>query len=493
MKMKPLPLVLAVSLLAGCSLAPDYFRPNVEKVNAQWQDGSSDSALSAAQIGWRDVFQDPALQQVVDLGLANNKDLQLALLNVQLYQAQYRIQRADLLPDITAGVDQQSTRTTNDDGKNYERQYSATVGLTSYELDLFGRIRSLKQQALEQYLAEQETQRSTAITIVSNIANAYLDLVSDSALEKLSEQNLKIEEDNHKLVKQRHEIGVASDLELAQADSSLEDARVTLSNYRRVIKLDRNALALLIGQPLPSDWKPAENLKDVKLADVQAGMSSDLINQRPDILAAEHTLKAQNASIGAARAAFFPTISLTASGGLASGNLSDVFSSDREYWSFSPSIRLPIFNGGRLRAQLDSAKVETKIALVTYQQTVQNAFSEVSDALNNRDGYAVQLQNQINAEKAHTRYYRLADQRYRTGVDDMLTRLTAQQNLVSSQESTIVTRLSLLQSKVDLYRALGGGWQANTDGDAIKDTASKAVDPGKNLDSKSAKKASNKL
>ena len=462
MRMKPLPLVLAVALLSGCSLAPDYLRPQAQGVN-EWQaEATASTEASAAQTGWRQVFTDPAMQKVISLALDTNTDLQLAALNVQRYQAQYRVQRADLLPSVNAGVSGSRSRQTTDAGKSYNEQYTASVGLTSYELDLFGRVRNLKDQALQAYLQQTEARRSTAITLVANVADAYLNWVSDRELLKLSRETLQIEEDNAELVGKRYELGVASELVNSQAQSSLEDARVNVARYERAVKLDRSALTLLVGQKIPDDLDPETELVNVHLAEIEPGMPSELINQRPDILAAEHALQGANANIGAAKAAFFPTVSLTASAGLASSDLDSLFTNNREMWSFSPSISLPIFNGGRLKAQLDTAKVDQKIAYVTYQQTIQNAFSEVTDALTNRDGYQKQLENQIRAEAAYQRYFDLADERYRTGVDDMLTRLDARSNLVTAQQSTITTRLSLLQAKVDLYRALGGGWLEST-------------------------------
>ncbi|KEA63346.1 RND efflux system, outer membrane lipoprotein CmeC [Marinobacterium lacunae] len=459
--MKVIPLALTIALLGGCSLIPDYQQPQVDSINT-WQDGQP-ATLAAADTGWRDIFTDPALLEVISQSLENNKDLNLALLNVDRYRAQYRIQRAELLPSIEAsgsGTRQRLPQTYNSSGQDsISSSYSATVGLASYELDLFGRVRSLKQQALENYLAQEQNLRATQITLVANVTNAYLNWVADRELLTLAEQTLAIEADNLSLVKQRFDLGVASELELSQAQAALEDANVTLARYRRLGELDRSALTLLVGAPLGAQWNPADKIDPHAVADVAPGIPSELLTRRPDILAAEHQLKGANANIGAARAAYFPSISLTANAGSMSRDLSNLFEAGSGSWSFMPSISLPIFNAGRLDAELDTAKIDRDIALTQYQQAVQSAFTEVSDALTERDGYAVQLAAQERAEAAYTRYFNIADQRYHNGVDSMLTRLDAQRNLVASQQASISARLALMQAKVDLYRALGGGWQ----------------------------------
>lgn len=466
MTMKPLPLILAAALLGGCSLAPDYLRPEAQSIN-EWQSAEQQDQVSSADTGWRDLFADPALQQVVTLALESNQDLQIALLNVERYQAQYRIQRSDLFPSISAdggGTRQRIPTTYSGAGEsNISSQYSATVGLTSYELDLFGRVRSLKQQALEEFLAQQQTQLSTQLTLVANVTNAYLTLVADEDQLKLARETRDIEADNLELVSKRYDLGVASELELSQARASYEDAEVRLAQYQRLTKLDRNALTQLVGTSLPADWSPAESLQSVAIGDVQAGMSSELLNRRPDILAAEYQLRGANANIGAAKAAFFPSISLTANAGTMSSDLDNLFDHGSDTWLFAPSISLPIFNAGRLNAQLDTAEIDRDIALAEYQKSIQTAFTEVSDAIAERDGYAQQLESQQRAEAAYQRYFEIAEQRYRNGVDSMLTRLDAQRNLVTSQQASITAQLSLLQSKVDLYRALGGGWKETTE------------------------------
>jgi multidrug efflux system outer membrane protein len=472
MKMRVLPLTLSLVLLGGCSLMPDYQRPDVTTING-WE-RSEQSAAAAADTHWQALFADPALTRVIRLGLDHNPDLRSALLNVERYRAQYRIQRADLLPTLAldgSGTRQRVPDELSQSGEaTISSQYSATVGLTAWELDLFGRVRSLKEQALQTYLAQEQTRRSVQLTLVASIANAYLDWVADREQLTLAQQTRQIEADNLALVRKRYELGVASELELAQAEAALEDAEVTLSRYRRLTALDRNALTLLVGTPLPADWQPSATLADTRIADVSPGLPSELLTRRPDILAAEHQLRAANASIGAARAAFFPSISLTANAGSLSGELDNLFASGSGTWLFSPSISLPIFSGGRLSAQLDVAEVDRDLALTQYEQAIQNAFTDVANALANRDGYVDQLASQERAMSAYQRYFSIADQRYRNGIDSMLTRLDAQRNLVASQQATIDARLALAQAKVDLYRALGGGWQADDTGAEATET-----------------------
>lgn len=461
---------VGVLALAGCTLAPDYKQPETPQVNS-WQ-GSAQSQ-PAAQQDWRRIFPDPALQQIVNMAIKNNNDLRLAALNVQRYQAQYRIQRADLIPSVNVsgtGTREQTAADFNASGEEeISSRYSAAVGITSYELDLFGRVRSLKEQALQSYLAQEETRRSTQISLVANVVNAYLTLVADTQLLNLSEQNLRIEQDNYDLVQRRYKLGVDSNMELAQAKGSLEDAQVTTEQYRRLAKVDRNALALLLGKKLPENWHPVESLSEVKITSVKAGLPSTLLTQRPDILAAEHNLRAANANIGAARAAFLPNISLTASAGSASEDLNDLFDSGSHTWSFSPQISLPIFTGGRLTAQLDVAKLEQRSSIVEYEQAIENAFTEVSNSLIRRTAFEKQLQHQEQAESAYRQYFDIADLRYQKGTDSMLTRLDAQRNFVSAQQATVNARLSWLQAQVNFYQSLGGGW--NPEDRSISDPA----------------------
>ena len=453
--------LLAVTLgllLGGCSLAPDYQRP-ATPAGASWQ-ASSDVTTTR---GWKGTFSDPQLQQLITLALSNNRDLRIAALNVQSYEARYRIQRAAQLP--TVGVDgsgsrQQTAGDINGSGREQiGSQYAANVGITAYELDFFGRIQSLKDQALENYLAQQESQRSTHIALVASVANAYLTLLADQDLLTLSQQTLQTEQESYELTSKKFNLGAASDMELAQRKTTLESARVSQAQYQRQVAQDKNALMLLIGGNLPADLQQTRALDDVALTPVPVGAPSSLLQQRPDVLAAEHSLKAANANIGAARAAFFPTITLTATAGSASNDLSSLFDSGNGTWLFMPKLSLPIFDGGKRTADLDVAEIEAKKAVASYEQSIQSAFREVADGLVAQQSYQQQLAAQQALVEANQRYFDLAEKRYQQGVDSYLTRLDAQRSLFSAQQSLIATRLALLGNEVSLYKAIGGGWQ----------------------------------
>ena len=453
--------LLAVTLgllLAGCSLAPDYLRP-ATPAGATWQ-ASQDVTTTR---GWKGTFSDPQLQQLITLALSNNRDLRIAALNVQSYEARYRIQRAAQLP--TVGVDASSARqqTAGDiNGSGNEQigsQYAANVGITAYELDFFGRIQSLKDQALENYLAQQESQRSTHIALVASVANAYLTLLADQDLLTLSQQTLQTEQESYSLTQKKFNLGAASDMELAQGKTTLESARVSQAQYQRQVAQDKNALMLLIGGTLPAGLQQTRPLDDVALTPIPVGAPSSLLQQRPDVLAAEHSLKAANANIGAARAAFFPTITLTATAGSASNELSSLFDSGNGTWLFMPKLSLPIFDGGKRTADLDVAEIEAKKAVASYEQSIQSAFREVADGLVAQQSYQQQLTAQQALVEANQRYFDLAEKRYQQGVDSYLTRLDAQRSLFSAQQSLIATRLALLGNEVNLYKAIGGGWQ----------------------------------
>ncbi len=453
--------LLAVTLgllLGGCSLAPDYQRP-ATPAGASWQ-ASSDVTTTR---GWKGTFSDPQLQQLITLALSNNRDLRIAALNVQSYEARYRIQRAAQLP--TVGVDgsgsrQQTAGDINGSGREQiGSQYAANVGITAYELDFFGRIQSLKDQALENYLAQQESQRSTHIALVASVANAYLTLLADQDLLTLSQQTLQTEQESYELTSKKFNLGAASDMELAQGKTTLESARVSQAQYQRQVAQDKNALMLLIGGNLPAGLQQTRALDDVALTPVPVGAPSSLLQQRPDVLAAEHSLKAANANIGAARAAFFPTITLTATAGSASNELSSLFDSGNGTWLFMPKLSLPIFDGGKRTADLDVAEIEAKKAVASYEQSIQSAFREVADGLVAQQSYQQQLAAQQALVEANQRYFDLAEKRYQQGVDSYLARLDAQRSLFSAQQSLIATRLALLGNEVNLYKAIGGGWQ----------------------------------
>jgi len=480
-----LAVVVGALALSGCSLIPDYQRPNAPVENA-WPQGPAYDALTvnrdqqAADVGWRDFYRDPALQRLIQLSLDNNRDLRQAALNVRLYQAQYRVQRAELFPDI--GVTGTGTRTRQPEdlsqvaairellagnggnaggggGGSISSQYSVTLGFTSYELDLFGRLRSLSEQALLNYFATAEGRRGTQIALVSQVANAYYAWLTDQRMLQLTRETLDAYQRSYDLTRQTVENGVASGLDLRQARTALEGARANLAQYTRQVAQDRNALTLLLGTSIPADLPQGKGLDGTDLlAELPANLPSDLLQKRPDILQAELQLRAANANIGAARAAFFPRISLTAQGGTASPDLNGLFDAGSGYWTFSPSINIPIFTAGSLKASLDAAKIQKDINVATYEKSIQTAFREVADALAAKGTYDDQLKAQQDLVQASQEYYDLANLRYRQGIDNYLTVLDAQRSLYSAQQQLITDRLNQLNSSVTLYKALGGGW-----------------------------------
>ncbi|WP_027896909.1 AdeC/AdeK/OprM family multidrug efflux complex outer membrane factor [Zestomonas thermotolerans] len=456
-----LPLAVAATLLAGCSLIPDYQRPESPVADAYPATVGTTAGESAALLGWREFFRDPALHRLIQIALDNNRDLRTAALNVEAYQALYRIQRADLFPALSAeggATRQRLPRRLSQTGEStISSQYSAVIG-TSWELDLFGRLRSLRDAALEQYLATEEARRSTQISLVASVANAYLTWQADQALLDLTRETLRTYEDSYALTKRSYDVGVASALALSQSRTAVESARVSLAQYQRLVAEDRNALTLLLGSSIPEDLAKPLDLNAELLGEVPAGLPSELLQRRPDILAAEHQLKAANANIGAARAAFFPNISLTANAGTLSPDLSGMFDAGSGTWLFSPQISLPIFNAGSLKASLDYAKIQKNVQVAQYEKAIQTAFREVADGLAARDTYREQLQAQRDLVAASQDYYHLAERRYQIGIDSSLTFLDAQRSLFNAQQALIIDRLAQLTSEVNLYKALGGGW-----------------------------------
>jgi multidrug efflux system outer membrane protein len=471
-----LSLALAAFTLGGCSLIPDYQQPPSE-VAAQWPQGpayapNETTSDSANELSWQQFFADPAMQQLIATALQHNLDLRVAALNIEAYRAQYQIQRAELLPAVNAngsGSRQRlSAESSSTGAAQINSQYSATVGISAYELDLFGRLHSLSEQALENYFASEQARRATQISLIASVANAYLNWQADQALLHLTSETLRAFEQSHQLTVRSNKVGIASALELSQSRTSVESARARQAQYQRLVAQDRNALTTLLGTGLPANLVAGQPLEKQLLSELPAGLPSDLLQRRPDILAAEHALRAANANIGAARAAFFPSISLTANAGSLSPDLSGLFNSGSGTWLFQPQINLPIFNAGSLNASLDYAKIQKDIRVAQYQQSIQSAFQEVSDGLAARHTYQQQLQAQRDLVSANQDYYRLAERRYLIGVDSSLTFLIAQRSLFSAQQGLIVERLAQLNSEVNLYKALGGGWPEASQQSAAK-------------------------
>lgn len=462
MRRSLLSLAVASILLGGCSLIPDYQRP-ASPVDSLWpsEAGGAQTVTAAADLDWRAFFKDPALQGLIDTALVNNRDLRVAALNVEAYAAQRQIQRSALFPSVTAdggATRQRLPGSLSSSGEpSISSQYSATVG-ASWELDLFGRLRSLDEQALQQYFATEEARRATQIALVASVANAWLTLQADQELLQLTQDTLKTYQQSFALTQRSYDVGVADALALAQARSAVESAQVSLAQYSRQVAQDRNALVVLLGSGKAGGLPAGQPLDDDLLLEVPAGLPSDLLQRRPDLRQAEHQLQAANANIGAARAAFFPSVSLTANAGSLSPDLAGLFDAGSGSWLFQPSISLPIFNAGKLRASLDYAELQKDIQVASYEKAIQTAFQEVADGLAARATYQQQLDAQRALVKTNEEYYRLAERRYRTGVDSYLTLLDAQRQLFSVRQQLIGDRLAQLTSEVELYKALGGGW-----------------------------------
>ena len=478
-------LTFAVAVvLSACTLEPHYSLPSAP-VQATWNGnaaGKADTA-SVADIGWRQFFPDPVLQRLIELALANNRDLRVAVLNVQAAQAQYRIQRADLFPSISAtGLEQierypagvsassstggssgaAATTSASSHGETI-RYYEVGVGFTSYEIDLFGKIRSLKHEALEKYFATEETQRASQLTLVAEVASAYLAILADESILKVTRDTLDSQTASYNLTRKSLDAGTSTELALRQAATTVDTARANLASYTRQEAQDRNALMILLGVPIPEDISFATDINSENLsADVPVGIPSEILTRRPDVLAAEHQLVAANADIGAARAAFFPSILLTAQAGTASASLSGLFKPGSGAWTFSPQINLPLFTGGSNLANLDLSKIEKNVDVAQYEKALQSAFREVDDALAARNTLDEQLVAQRALLDDSSESYRLAEMRFRNGVDSFLPVLDAQRALYSAQQAVVSLELLRLQNMATLYKALGGGMKENS-------------------------------
>ncbi|MTZ15248.1 efflux transporter outer membrane subunit [Pseudomonas sp. JL972] len=468
MKFKPLTLAVALAL-GGCSLIPQYERPQAP-IEADWPQGAAydqaqEGDIRAADLRWQEFFHDAALRELIGVALQNNRDLRQAALNVEAYRALHRIQRAELFPGVDAGGSGSRQRLPDDLSPTGEAgiqsRYDVALGV-SYELDAFGRIRSLSRAALEQYLASEEAQRSVHIALVGDVATAYFAWRTDQALLELTEATLESYRQSLSLIEASAEAGTASELDVRQARTLVDQARTQKALYTRLIAEDVNALRLLLGAAIPNDLPAGGKLQMDTLADFPAGLPADLLLRRPDIRAAEHRLLAANANIGAARAAFFPSISLTGSAGTASSELDGLFDGGSGAWSLVPQINLPIFTAGRLKANLDYAEIQKDIHVAAYEKAIQTAFREVADGLAARGTYDEQVQAQSDLVDNNRAYYQLARQRYDEGVDTYLTVLDAQRELFASQRQLLSDHLLQLNREVQLYRALGGGWKTDT-------------------------------
>ncbi len=463
-------ILLASTAVSACTMAPDYKRPTLP-VAQGWSTPSAEptASVSAADLDWRQVLVDPRLQGVVDLALKQNRDLRVAVLNIEKARGQYGIQRSALFPGINGTLSEQRTHTPASatqfgqvpgaaGGAIDAEIYSATIGFTAYELDLFGRVRSLNAQALQAFLAQQDTARSVRVSLIAETANAWLTLAADQERLALAKDTLTTRQDTLRLTQQQVDGGVGSLVTLRNAQVQAETARSDMAVYTAQVAQDLNALTLLTGGAVPDSLLPSADLARTQiLADLPAGVPSDVLTRRPDVLAAEHQLQGANANIGAARAAFFPRIALTGSFGSASGDLDGLFKGGTKIWSFTPSITLPIFAGGANVANLNVSKANRDIAVATYEKTVQTAFREVSDALSVRQTVGDRLAAQERLVVAATSSQSLSQQRRDAGLDSALTLLDSQRTLYSAQQGLITARLARSTNLVTLYKTLGGG------------------------------------
>jgi multidrug efflux system outer membrane protein len=452
---------LAVSLvLSGCSTLEPRSTEVAPAIPSQWPAAVTAGApatptAEVADIGWRDFFVDPRLQAVITQSLENNRDLRVAVLNVERARAQYRIQRADRVPAV--GVQGQMTRSGGD--APVTEQFSANLGVVEFELDLFGRVRNLSQAALQQYFAEAANRRSAQLSLVAEVANAWLTLGAGSEQLRIAQATLATYEDSLRLTEARRELGGASALELSQTRTLVETARTDVARFAGQVAQDRNALVLLAGGPVDATLLPQAEVTEVaSVRPLPAGMPGDVLLRRPDVMAAEHVLLSANANIGAARAAFFPSISLTGSIGSASSELSGLFDSGTRVWSFIPKLNLPIFQGGKLRANLGMATADRDIALAQYERAIQSGFREAADALALNESLDAQLSSQQALVAAAEQAQRLSQARYDAGLDSFLTLLDARRTAYTARQSLVSTQLAQQSNQVALYKVLGGGW-----------------------------------
>jgi len=461
-------LSIAGACLAGCSsMAPRYARPEAP-VPATWPTGPAYSERishpgepAAADVKWSEFFISPQLQKLIVLALANNRDLRVAALNVEKSRAQFRIQRAELLPTVAAagsGIVQRVPAAISSTGQEMIfRDYNVSLGFSAYELDFFGRVRSLKDQALEQYLATEQARRSVKISLVAEVANNYLALAADRERLKLAVETLESQEASYELIRNRYSAGASSELDLRQAQTSVDSARVDVARYTTMVAQDENLLALIVGTQVPTELLPTGFAAVGILRELPSGVPSEVLQRRPDVMQAELLLMAANANIGAARAAFFPRITLNTSIGTSSDQLTGLFSPGSLAWGFVPQFTVPIFDYGRNKAGLTVAERDHDIFVARYEKAIQSAFREVADALAQNGTVVKQLQAQQSLTEATSESYRLAQARYDGGLTSYLNVLDSQRSLYSAQQGLISVNLTRLSNLVTLFKVLGGG------------------------------------
>lgn len=456
----------AAVLIVGCTMVPKYERPPAP-VTPAWPNlsASNNAAQAASDMDWHEFFDDPRLQQLIALALANNRDLRVAALRIEQFRAEYRIRLADLYPGIegNANMTRQkfSGTTTTFAGGTILTTYSLSAA-ASYEIDLFGRLRSLKREALEQYFATEEARKATQIALISDVATEYLTQLRLLEAKAIANKTLATVENSYKLIKASFEAGVASELDLRTAEGQVQTTKVNSANFLQMLAESQNALVVLVGQPLPPDLPEGKPFEDQRLLTLlPAEIPSDVLVRRPDILAAEHTLRAANADIGAARSAYFPRIILTGAAGTASAHLSGLFAGPSAIWSFSPQITIPIFEFGATRARIQISKTQKEIEIANYEKAIQIAFREVADALAIRTILDDKIRAQELLVNAQQKRFDLTTARYKQGVDNYVDVLLAQQDLYAAQQNLVQYQAGRLLNSINLYRALGGGWKEN--------------------------------
>ncbi len=449
----------AAALLAGCAnLAPRFERP-APLLRSDWAAPTSATATAPADIPWRDFITDDRLRQAIQTALANNRDLRVAVLNVERARALYRIEAAAGQPQLEAAAGATRQRTVGSAGSS-STQLQVQLGLASYEIDLFNRLGNLSDAALASYFAVEENRHAAQISLVAELAQAWLTLAADQARLQLAQDTLASQQASYDLTRRSQALGGASGLTVLQTQTTVDAARGEVARYRAQLALDQNALELLLGQPLEAAWLPVAGgaVQASLLPALPAGLPSELLQRRPDVRAAEQTLRAANADIGAARAALYPRIQLTAAAGTQSSSLAGLFGAGSAAWSIAPRISLPIFDGGAARANVQLSEAQQAITVAQYEKTLQTAFREVADALAVRGNLGEQLAAQQSLAEASTRALSLSEAVFRNGASSYLEVLDAQRALYAAQQALITLRVAEQANRVTLYRVLGGGW-----------------------------------
>lgn len=455
--------VAAAFALSACTMIPQYEQPKVE-VAETFKNDTADSGIRAVDLGWHDYFADPRLQKLIDIALERNTSLRTAVLNSEIYRKQYMIERNNLLPTLAANAN--DSRQGSLSGGNVSSSYKVGLGAASYELDLFGRVRSSSEAALQGYFASTANRDAAHLSLIATVAKAYFnERYADEAM-SLAQRVLKTREETYKLSELRYKAGVISAVALRQQEALIESAKADYAHAARSREQARNALATLINQPIPDDLPAGLPLdKQFFVEKLPAGLSSEVLLDRPDIRAAEHALKQANANIGAARAAFFPSIRLTGTVGTGSAELGGLFKSGTGVWSFAPSITLPIFTWGTNKANLDVAKLRQQAQIVAYESAVQSAFQDVANALAAREQLDKAYDALSKQSRASKEALRLVGLRYKHGVSGALDLLDAERSSYAAEGAALSAQLTRAENLADLYKALGGGLKRDTQTD----------------------------